>query len=297
MLNIRTTPIIQEVKLPGLKETNLKVLREDLVHPFTGGNKWRKLKYNLLDFREQNKKVLLTFGGAYSNHLIATSSATNQLGIDCIGIVRGDDVSNPCIQFMRENKMKVVFLNRGDYRKKNEPEFISSLLLKLKAEGKIQNHTDVFVLPEGGSNSAAVRGTAEIMNEITDTENVFCACGTGGTVAGLSKGAKINQHIHGIPVLKAESFMQSNISTLGGDLSKITLHFDYHFGGYAKTTKELIAFCQDFYHLNKIQIEPVYTGKMLYAIQDLLKKGTFPVQSSMMAIHTGGIYPFFPIII
>ena len=175
MLNIRTTPIIQEVKLPGLKETNLKVLREDLVHPFTGGNKWRKLKYNLLDFREQNKKVLLTFGGAYSNHLIATSSATNQLGIDCIGIVRGDDVSNPCIQFMRENKMKVIFLNRGDYRKKNEPEFISSLLLKLKAEGIIQNHTDVFVLPEGGSNSAAVRGTAEIMNEITDTENVFCA--------------------------------------------------------------------------------------------------------------------------
>ncbi|MBP6532667.1 MAG: pyridoxal-phosphate dependent enzyme [Bacteroidia bacterium] len=294
MLNIRTNPIIQDVKLPELRERHVKVLREDLVHPFTGGNKWRKLKYNLIDFREQNKKVLLTFGGAFSNHLIATSAAANQLGIDSIGIVRGDVVSNPCLQFMQENKMKIIFISREEYRLKNNEEFISALLLKLLAQGYIKNPDDVFILPEGGSNAAAVEGTAEMASELIHTENIFCACGTGATVAGLSKGIKSNQHIHGIPVLKAESFMSDNISSLGGDMSKITLHYDYHFGGYAKTSPELDKFCHDFYFLNRIQIEPVYTGKMFWALQDLLKKGTFPVQSSITAIHTGGIYPFFP---
>ena len=294
MLNIRTNPIIQDVKLPDLRDRHVKVLREDLVHPFTGGNKWRKLKYNLIDFREQNKKVLLTFGGAFSNHLIATSAAANQLGIDSIGIVRGDVVANPCIQFMQENKMKIIFISREEYRLKNNEEFISALLLKLLAQGYIKNPDDVFILPEGGSNAAAVEGTAEMASELINTENIFCACGTGATVAGLSKGIKSNQHIHGIPVLKAESFMSDNISSLGGDLSKITLHYDYHFGGYAKTSPELDKFCRDFYFLNRIQIEPVYTGKMFWALQDLIKKGTFPVQSSITAIHTGGIYPFFP---
>lgn len=294
MLNIRTQPIIQDVKLPEFRERHVKVLREDLVHPFTGGNKWRKLKYNLIDFREQNKKVLLTFGGAFSNHLIATSAATNQLGIDSIGIIRGDEVSNPCIQFMRENKMKLIFISREEYRLKNNEEFLSTLLLKLLAQGMIKNPADVFILPEGGSNAAAVEGTAEMALELRETENIFCACGTGATVAGLSKGVKSNQHVHAIPVLNAKSFMSDAISSLGGDLSKIELHYDYHFGGYAKSTPELEKFCRDFYFLNRIQIEPVYTGKMFWALQDLLKKGTFPSQSSITAIHTGGIYPFFP---
>lgn len=294
MLNIRSKPIIQDVKLPEFRERHVKVLREDLVHPFTGGNKWRKLKYNLIDFREQNKKVLLTFGGAFSNHLIATSAAANQLGIDSIGIIRGDEVSNPCIQFMQENKMKIIFISREEYRLKNNEDFISTLLLKFHAEGIIKNPDDVFILPEGGSNAAAVEGTAEMATELIGTENIFCACGTGATVAGLSKGVKQNQHIHGIPILKAESFMGDNITSLGGDHSKITLYHDYHFGGYAKKTTELEKFCRDFYFLNRIQIEPVYTGKMFWALQDLLKKETFPAHSSITAIHTGGIYPFFP---
>lgn len=294
MLNLQSKSILQEIRLPESGDIKISVLREDLVHPFTGGNKWRKLKYNLIDFREQNKKVLLTFGGAFSNHLIATAAATHQLGIDSIGIVRGDEISNPCIQFMLENKMKLVFISREDYRKKEDPEFISSLLLKLFGQGIIKNVDDVFVLPEGGSNLAAVEGCAEIAEEIGDSKYIFCACGTGATIAGISKGIKTEQQVHGIPVLKAETFMQKNIEVLGGDLSKITLHYDYHFGGYAKSTSELDNFCREFYFQNNIQIEPVYTGKMFFAINDLLKKGTFQSKSSITAIHTGGIFPFYP---
>lgn len=294
MLNLQSKAIIQEIRLPDSGDFKLSVLREDLVHPFTGGNKWRKLKYNLIDFREQNKKILLTFGGAFSNHLIATAAATNQLGIESIGIIRGDEVSNPCIEFMLENKMKLIFISREEYRKKYDPEFISSLLSSLIQERIIKNPDDVFVLPEGGSNPAAVEGTSEIAKEIPDAEHIFCACGTGATIAGISKGIKVGQHVHGISVLKGAQFMEKNISDLGGDLSKIRLYYDYHFGGYAKSTDELIKFCRDFYFLNHIQIEPVYTGKLFFAINDLLKKGTFQLKSSITAIHTGGIYPFYP---
>ncbi len=294
MLNLQSKSILQEIRLPESGDIKLTVLREDLVHPFTGGNKWRKLKYNLIDFREQNKKVLLTFGGAFSNHLIATAAATHQLGIDSIGIVRGDEISNPCIQFMLENKMKLIFVSREEYRQKDNSDYVSNLLLTLTSKGIIKNPDDVFILPEGGSNLAAVEGTSEIANEIPEANYIFCACGTGATVAGISKGVKLGQKVHGIPVLKGAQFMQKNISELGGDLSKITLHFDYHFGGYAKSTTELDNFCREFYFQNNIQIEPVYTGKMFFAINDLLKKGTFQAKSSITAIHTGGIFPFYP---
>jgi 1-aminocyclopropane-1-carboxylate deaminase len=284
--------LVQECILPDTPDYRIKVLREDLVHPFTGGNKWRKLKYNLIDFREQNKKVLLTFGGAFSNHLIAVASAGRQLDFDTIGIVRGENIENPCLHFMKENGMKLFHISREEYRRKDDPEFISVLLLKLSEAGFIKNVADVFILPEGGANAAAVEGAAEIANDIPDAENIFCACGTGATVAGLSRGIKSGQHIHAIPVLRSENFMAGNIVSLGGNLSSVTIHHEYHFGGYAKKTGELEKFCHDFFLLNQIEIEPVYTGKMFFAIKDLLNKETFFSPGSITAIHTGGVYSF-----
>ncbi len=289
-----TNSILQKISLPGIEVKNLLVLREDLIHPFMGGNKWRKLKYNLINFREQNKKVIVTFGGAFSNHLIATAAATNQLGIDCIGIIRGEEVSNPCIEFMKENEMKLFFVNRNDYRKKDDAEFISSLLLKLTSLKLIKHPDDVFIIPEGGSNAAAVEGVSEIGKELQNSKTIFCACGTGATIAGISVGIHEDQTVHGIAVLKAENFLENNILSFGGDLSKIKLHYQYHFGGYAKSNQKLIEFCREFYFLNNFQIEPVYTGKLFFAIKELIKNGTFSLEESMTAVHTGGIYSFFP---
>ena len=294
MLVVDRHPFLQKFKLPDISDPyNLNVLREDLVQPFTGGNKWRKLKYNLIDFREQKKSILLTFGGAFSNHLIACAAAGSQLGIKTIGIIRGEEISNPCIDFMKAKGMKLFFVSRDEYRRKTELAMQQHWLEQLIKREWVSNEAEVFLLPEGGSNEAAVVGTKEIAKEITD-ELIFCACGTGATVAGISNGISKNQIIHAVPVLKSKSFIENNIADLGGDLSKIVFHHDYHFGGYAKKSFELDKFCRDFYLLNHIQIEPVYTGKLFFAIQDLLKRGTFPIEKSMTAIHTGGIYSFFP---
>lgn len=295
MLQITNAPFLQSFHLPGIPDREgLHLMREDLVHPFAGGNKWRKLKYNLIDFMDQKKRTILTFGGAFSNHLIATAAAGHQLGIQTIGIIRGEEIENPCINFLREHGMKLHFVNRTDYRMKSNPAMIDKWLHDFLQKKWIFSVEEVLVLPEGGSNAAAVVGTKEMPETITD-ELIFCACGTGATLAGISLGLKLNQHAEGIPVLKAESFMAQEIERLGGDLSRITLHYDYHFGGYAKTTKELNDFCRDFYLLNQIMIEPVYTGKMLFALQDLLKKETISSDKSITAIHTGGVYDFFPL--
>ncbi len=294
MLSINRNPFLQEFKLPQLSSSQaLQILREDLVHPFTGGNKWRKLKYNLIDLREQNKNTLLTFGGAFSNHLIACASAGNQLGIKTIGIIRGEEVLNPCINYLKEMGMNLLFVSREDYRRKTEFDIQQLWIDVLKEKKIINSYDNLFILPEGGSNQAAVLGTSEMAEQITD-KIIFIAAGTGATAAGISKGLKPDQQLHIIPVLKAEKFMSTEIAKLGGDLSKIIFHHDYHFGGYAKTTQELTNFCRDFYLLNQIQLEPVYTGKVFFALQDLLKKGTFPTNTSITAIHTGGIYPFYP---
>lgn len=295
MLSINTNPFLREFKLPDFISTHaLQILREDLVHPFTGGNKWRKLKYNLIDLREQNKNTLLTFGGAFSNHLIACASAGNQLGIKTIGIIRGEQVTNPCINYLIEMGMHLLFVSREDYRNKTAIEIQQQWIDLLKVKNVISSHDKLFILPEGGSNAAAVLGTSEMTELITD-DIIFIAAGTGATAAGISKKLKTHQQLDVVPVLKGEKFISNEIEKLGGDLSKIIFHYNYHFGGYAKTTLELTDFCRDFYLLNQIQIEPVYTGKLFFALQDLLKKGTFPPNTSITAIHTGGIYSFYPI--
>lgn len=275
------------------KGVAVSVLRDDLIHPFMSGNKWRKLKYNIIDFNDSGKKVLLTFGGAFSNHLVAAAAAASEYGFDSIGIVRGEEVDNPYLNFVKQNGMKLFFISREEYRKKNEQETISTILDLLITKEWIKNREDVFLLPEGGANPAAVRGASEIINDIDkEFDWIACACGTGATLAGISQKLSGNQKALGIPVLKADGYMEKEIEKHGGINDRIILNENYHFGGYAKKNKTLEAFCRDFSAITGIPIEPVYTGKLFYAIDDLIKTNYFKKGEKVTAIHTGGVFCF-----
>lgn len=276
------------------KGVAVSVLRDDLIHPFMSGNKWRKLKYNILDFNHSGKKVLMTFGGAFSNHLVASASASSEYGFKSIGIVRGEEVENPYLNFVKQKSMKLFFISREEYRKKNEPETISKILDLLITKEWIKNREDVFLLPEGGANPAAVRGASEIINDIDkEFDWIACACGTGATLAGISQKLSGNQKALGIPVLKADGYMEKEIEKHGGINDRIILNENYHFGGYAKKNETLESFCKDFSAITGIPIEPVYTGKLFYAIDDLIKTNYFKKGEKVTAIHTGGVF-FFP---
>ena len=295
-LNLKFEPsVLHNVNYPAWDKNNIQVsvLREDLVHPFINGNKWRKLKYNLIDFEASGKKTLLTFGGAYSNHLVACAAAAKEKQINSIGIIRGEEVVNDYLNFMRSCGMKLYFVSRSDYRNKKNEEYILELLTELIAKKIIDDINDVFIIPEGGANAAAVKGVAEIMDEVPhDTEYIICACGTGATVAGLSKNLLPHQKVIGISLLKAEGYLEKEIENLRGDLKKITIINDYHFGGYAKKNKMLVDFMDGFYLKTKIPSEPVYTGKFFFAVDDLIRKNYFKKGSKVTVIHTGGIFNF-----
>lgn len=275
------------------KGIQVSVLREDLVHPYISGNKGRKLKYNLIDFFESGKKTILTFGGAFSNHLIATAAAGREYGFESIGIVRGDEIKNPYLDFMQSCGMKLHFISREDYRNKTDSNTQIKILESLLLKSVIKDLDDVFIIPEGGANYAAVKGASEIMEEISgDTSFICCACGTGATVAGLSLGLKTGQQLIAIPVLKASGFLKSAVEELGGNVVRMIIKEEYHFGGYAKKDKTLLSFCENFYAETEIPTEPVYTGKLFFAVNDMINSGYFKQGDKINLIHTGGIYPF-----
>jgi 1-aminocyclopropane-1-carboxylate deaminase len=275
------------------KDIQVSVLREDLVHPYISGNKGRKLKYNLIDFFDSGKKTMLTFGGAFSNHLIATAAAGREYGFECIGIVRGDEIKNPYLDFMQSCGMKLHFISREDYRNKTDSNTQIKILESLLLKSVIKNLDDVFIIPEGGANFSAVKGASEIMNEISDDMNyICCACGTGATVTGLSLGLKTGQQLIAIPVLKAPGFLKSAVESLGGNIDRMIIKEDYHFGGYAKKDEALMSFCDKFYNETEIRIEPVYTGKLFFAVNDMINSGYFKQGDKINLIHTGGIYTF-----
>ena len=257
--------------------------RDDLLHPQVSGNKWRKLKYNLLAAREQGYRTLLTFGGAYSNHLYATAAAGRVFGFNTIGLVRGDELAqkplNPTLTFCQSCGMHLHFLSRTDYRRKDAPDFLADL---------IPQFGPCYILPEGGTNALAMRGTAEIMPELITQlgvapDYVCCSVGTGGTVAGLAQWAPAGTQVLGFLALS------------GGDadwhlpVAGLNLIRDYHFGGYAKTTPELLDFIRDVEKQTGILLEQVYTGKLLYGIYDLARTGYFPAGATVVAVHTGGL--------
>ncbi len=281
-LQLLSEPFLKE------KQITLYLKREDLLHPTIPGNKWRKLKYNLHEARKQQKTTLLTFGGAYSNHIAAVAAAGQEFGFATVGYIRGEAhaVLNPTLTYAQSCGMQLYYLDRETYRRKQEPEFLQTIQAQ---------HPGGYILPEGGTNILAVQGCAEITTEIDVPYNyICCAGGTGGTLAGIIAGLKGEKQVIGFPALKGGSFLAPDIAALvleytGQTYANWHLQTDYHFGGYARIKPELITFIQDFKMRHHIQLEPIYTGKMLYGIYDLVQQGFFPYGSTIIAIHTGGL--------
>jgi 1-aminocyclopropane-1-carboxylate deaminase len=265
------------------KELKVFIKRDDLIHPVISGNKWRKLKYLLIKAQAESKTHLVTFGGAYSNHLLATAAAAARFGFKTTGIVRGEDVQNDTLFMCRLHGMQLLFTDRESYRDK--PAFFQKYF---------GDDNDAFFIDEGGASVEAAQGCSELIAELPQPyDHLFCACGTGTTAAGIINGLNQQQLptlFHAVPVFKNGEFMQDEIGKYLERPFDYQIHTDYHFGGYGKTTPELIAFVKEFVTQTGILIEPIYTGKMLYAIFDLARKDHFAPGSSILAIHSGGIW-------
>ena len=274
----------QSITIDFPKGISLVIKREDLIHPFVSGNKFRKLKYNLLQAKAENQSTLLTFGGAYSNHIAAVAYAGKENDFQTIGIIRGDELadkkaSNPTLKFAQECGMQLEFVSREAYRLKTEVAFLEQLE---------QKHGSFYLIPEGGTNSLAVIGCEEILTkEDAVFDYVVCAIGTGGTISGIINSALSHQKVLGFPALKGE-FLQDEIRNFVHN-DNWELITDYHFGGYAKVNDELIAFINWFFEQTQIPLDPVYTGKMVFGIFDLITKNYFPENSKILLIHTGGL--------
>jgi 1-aminocyclopropane-1-carboxylate deaminase len=291
---------------------SLEIKREDLLHPFISGNKFRKLKYNLLQAKAEKQETVLTFGGAYSNHIAAVAYAGKEQGFKTIGVIRGDELGdkiaeNPTLQFAQECGMEFEFVTRESYRFKTEPDFIANLRQKFGS---------FYLVPEGGTNEYAIKGCEEILTEEdAKFDFVCCAVGTGGTISGIINSALPHQKVLGFPALKGDFLkdetplikFSSNLNGNGvpDDLRQITtfseeirkfatkknweLVTDYHFGGYGKVNEELIQFINQFYKQTQVPLDPVYTGKMVFGVIDLIQKNYFPDNSKILLIHTGGL--------
>ena len=275
--------MVQEIQLPNTT-VSLFIKRDDLLHPHISGNKFRKLKYNLAEAKAKKYKKILTYGGAFSNHIVAVAAAGKEYGFQTIGVIRGEELvsqiaDNPSLQFAQECGMQLEFISREQYRHKNE---IAALEYWQKKYG------EVYVLPEGGTNQLAVKGCEEI---ITSADEVYdficCAVGTGGTISGIINSAMPHQKIIGFPALKGD-FLQEDIRNFTHE-NNWELQTDYHFGGYAKTTSKLIQFLNDFHAQHQIPLDPIYTGKMVYGVLQLIEKNYFAPGSKILLIHTGGL--------
>jgi 1-aminocyclopropane-1-carboxylate deaminase len=266
------------------KGISLVIKREDLIHPFVSGNKFRKLKYNLIQAKAENQSTLLTFGGAFSNHIAAVAYAGKENGFTTIGIIRGDELgdkieNNPTLKFAQECGMQFEFVSRETYRLKTEATFLEQLEHKYGA---------FYVIPEGGTNALAIKGCEEILTqEDAAFDYVACAIGTGGTISGLINSVLPHQKVLGFPVLKGE-FLQDEIRNFVRH-DNWELITDYHFGGYGKVTTDLIDWINRFYEQTQIPLDPVYTGKMVFGIVDLIAKNYFPENATILLIHTGGL--------
>ena len=288
---------LQQLQSPFLEEANvlLYVKRDDLIHPQFGGNKWRKLKYNLINARENQFDTLLTFGGAWSNHIYATAAAGKYFGFKTIGIIRGEQHSplNATLSFAKACGMQLHYITRAEYRQKNETLFIQ----KLK-----QKFGNVYILPEGGSNALAIKGCKEIVNEISQQldrpfDAICCASGTGATLAGLISAIKPAPAKHqplaiGFSALKGDHFLDNEVRTFLQDKkvhANWRIESSFHFGGYAKINDELIHFMQEFQSQYGFALDAVYTGKMFYGLFNLIQNKTFKRSTTIITLHSGGL--------
>ena len=268
----------------------LYVKRDDLIHPQFGGNKWRKQKYNLIHASEQNFDTLLTFGGAWSNHIYATAAAARHFGFNSIGIIRGEKHTplNATLSFAESCGMQLHYVSRAEYRKKHEAAFLQNLR---------QQFGEVYILPEGGSNALALKGCEEVVQEINHEidqpfDVICCASGTGATLAGLVKALNPEQSAIGFSALKGGEFLHDEVRNFLSDspqASNWRIETTYHFGGYAKVDNKLIDFMRQFQLQYGFALDAVYTGKMFYGLFDLIKNKHFKPGSTIVAVHSGGL--------
>lgn len=283
-LQIKFKHMNEKVPIHFNNNVELYIKREDLLHPLISGNKFRKLKYNIQEAKELGYKKLLTFGGAYSNHILATAAAGKEFGFKTIGIIRGEELinnylQNPTLLYASQLGMQFYFIDRNTYRNKED----ISLHKKLEAL-----YGDFYLVPEGGTNDLAIKGCEEIVTKEDENFNyICCAVGTGGTISGLINSSNDNQKIIGFPALKGE-FLSNDIRKFVQN-NNWELNQDYHFGGYGKIKPELISFLNKFYEQTNIPLDPIYTGKMIFGIFDLIGKNYFEENSKILAIHTGGL--------
>lgn len=269
---------------------NIVIKREDKIHPDVSGNKYRKLYHNLEFAKAQGYRTLLTFGGAYSNHIAATSAAGKLYGFNTIGVIRGDEllnttILNPTLTYAKENGMVLHFVSRSVYQEKMAEHHLESLRARFG---------DFYLIPEGGTNRLAVKGCQSILTKADDEfEIVACCVGTGGTISGLITTANSHQTVLGFPALKgtflADEINRWLIEMQAHQISHWHLVHDYHFGGYGKTNDELIKFINHFYQLEGIKLDPIYTGKMVFGIVDMLNKNKISKDTQILLIHTGGL--------
>lgn len=276
----------QPLFLPELNKAgvSLFVRREDLAHPVVSGNKYRKLKYNLQRAKEEGHHTLLTFGGAFSNHILATAHAGKANGFKSIGIIRGEELSgdfskNPTLSSAKAVGMQLYFVSRQEYREKHREAFLDKLKLRF---GRF------YLLPEGGTNALAIKGCSEILQDDDSRFDVLCcAVGTGGTLAGIISASQPGQKVIGFPVLKG-AYLKKDICSFV-DRDNWQLQPDYHFGGYAKINETLIAFINGFRKSTGLPLDPIYTGKLFFGILDMARKNMFRPGTKILAIHTGGL--------
>ncbi len=262
--------------------------REDQLDAEVSGNKFRKLKYNLLAAKKQGYTTLLTFGGAYSNHIAATAAAGRRMGFQTIGVIRGEELGKDTAQTCKDNAtlgfaasqgMQFKFVSRAAYRNKMDAEYRSAL------QSEFGNF---YLIPEGGSNSLAVQGCQEILvDQDKEFDIIACAVGTGGTIAGLIESSNSTQTVLGFSALKGD-FLRKEIQHYTHK-DNWELIQDYHFGGYGKVDDTLVSFINTFTKEQQIQLDPIYTGKMIFGLFDRIQYGAFSKNTRILAIHTGGL--------
>ncbi len=279
MLELPFNPPIQQINLPDFNANGVTVYmkRDDMLHPFVSGNKWRKLFYVLDDAQQKNSHHLVSFGGAYSNHLVALACAGAMYQFKTTAFVRGEEVNNHMLNLCKLYGMELIFVSREAYKNK----------LDLYHEFA-QQHVNTYFIDEGGKGELAAKGCTHILDDADGFTHAVCAVGTGTTLAGLAKGAQLkNITAEGICVLKGAEAMDHEIGALAG--FDVKVHHEFSCGGYAKTDTELLDFMQHFTMHTGILLDQVYTAKMMLAISKLIAQKYYPTNSKILTIHTGGL--------
>lgn len=276
---------VQELHLDLATERDIRVYvkRDDLIHPTIMGNKWRKLKYNLKQAIDDGKDTLVTFGGAYSNHVAAVAAAAQEYGLKSVAYIRGEELnehSNATLREASNQGMEFRFVERSRYN-------------EIKLSPAEVDDPACYILPEGGTNALAIKGAAEIIGEInTEIDQIMVPYGTGGTMAGLIAGLGGQCHVYGFPAIKGSGIEESFAQLLHHyhiDYVNYSLINQWHFGGYAKFNHDLIHFINIFYDENNIRLDPIYTGKMFFGVWEMIKNDQIASGTKILCVHTGGL--------